>query len=129
MAAFGIPSLAPELEATITSGLAEVESILTSRIEGKYLFANETARHLVIAGGKRFRPLITILGSLVGTGINEKVIKAAAVCELTHLATLYHDDVMDEAPLRRGVESANRDRKSTRLNSSHIPLSRMPSSA
>ena len=107
MAAFGIPSLAPELEATITSGLAEVESILTSRIEGKYLFANETARHLVIAGGKRFRPLITILGSLVGTGINEKVIKAAAVCELTHLATLYHDDVMDEAPLRRGVESAN----------------------
>ena len=45
MAAFGIPSLAPELEATITSGLGEVESILTSRIEGKYLFANETARH------------------------------------------------------------------------------------
>ena len=107
MAAFGIPSLAPELETTITSGLAEVESMLTSRIEGKYLFANETARHLVIAGGKRFRPLITILGSLVGTGINERVIKAAAVCELTHLATLYHDDVMDEAPLRRGVESAN----------------------
>ena len=60
-----------------------------------------------MAGGKRFRPLITILGSLVGTGINERVIKAAAVCELTHLATLYHDDVMDEAPLRRGVESAN----------------------
>ena len=107
MAAFGIPSLAPELETTITSGLAEVESMLTSRIAGKYLFANETARHLVIAGGKRFRPLITILGSLVGTGINERVIKAAAVCELTHLATLYHDDVMDEAPLRRGVESAN----------------------
>ena len=107
MAAFGIPSLSPELEATIASGLGEIESMLNARIEGKYLFANETSRHLVIAGGKRFRPLITILGSLVGTGINEKVIKAAAVCELTHLATLYHDDVMDEAPLRRGVESAN----------------------
>ena len=107
MAAFGIPSLSPELEATIASGLADVESILNERIQGKYLFANETSRHLVVAGGKRFRPLITILGSLVGTGVNERVLKAAAVCELTHLATLYHDDVMDGAPLRRGVESAN----------------------
>lgn len=107
MAAFGIPSLSPELEATIAAGLSETESLLNSRIEGRYLFANETSRHLVAAGGKRFRPLITILGSLIGSGINEKVIKAAAVCELTHLATLYHDDVMDEAPLRRGVESAN----------------------
>ena len=107
MAAFGIPSLSPELEATIAAGLAETESLLNARIEGRYLFANETSRHLVAAGGKRFRPLITILGSLIGSGINERVIKAAAVCELTHLATLYHDDVMDEAPLRRGVESAN----------------------
>ena len=107
MAAFGIPSLSPELEAKIAAGLTEIEGVLNSRIEGKYLFANETSRHLVVAGGKRFRPLITILGSMVGSGINEKVIKAAAVCELTHLATLYHDDVMDEAPLRRGVESAN----------------------
>lgn len=107
MAAFGIPSISPELEATIAAGLKDVESILAKRIEGKYLFANETSKHLVVAGGKRFRPLITILGSMVGSGINEKVLKAAAVCELTHLATLYHDDVMDEAPLRRGVESAN----------------------
>ncbi|MFM7860509.1 MAG: polyprenyl synthetase family protein, partial [Candidatus Nanopelagicaceae bacterium] len=107
MSNFGIPSLAPELEATISSSLIEVESILNSRIQGRYLFANETSRHLIVAGGKRFRPLITILGALVGDGINERVIKAAAVCELTHLATLYHDDVMDEAPLRRGVESAN----------------------
>ena len=107
MAAFGIPSLSPELEAKIATGLADIESILNTRIEGKYLFANETSRHLVVAGGKRFRPLITILGSLVGTGLNDRVLKAAAVCELTHLATLYHDDVMDEAPLRRGVESAN----------------------
>jgi heptaprenyl diphosphate synthase len=107
MAAFGIPSLSPELEATIAAGLADIEMLLNERIEGRYLFANETSRHLVEAGGKRFRPLITILGSLVGTGLNDRVVKAAAVCELTHLATLYHDDVMDEAPLRRGVESAN----------------------
>jgi len=107
MSKFGIPSLAPELEATIATSLAEVESLLGERIQGRYLFANETSKHLVAAGGKRFRPLITVLGSMIGEGVNEKVIKAAAVCELTHLATLYHDDVMDEAPLRRGVESAN----------------------
>ena len=76
MAAFGIPSLSPELEATIGTGLVEIESMLNSRIEGKYLFANETSRHLVLAGGKRFRPLITILGSMVGEGVNEKVIKS-----------------------------------------------------
>ena len=70
MAAFGIPSLSPELEATIAAGLSETESLLNSRIEGRYLFANETSRHLVAAGGKRFRPLITILGSLIGSGIN-----------------------------------------------------------
>ncbi|MGI9198242.1 MAG: polyprenyl synthetase family protein [Candidatus Nanopelagicaceae bacterium] len=107
MSNFGIPNLPAEVEASIASALGEVEGILNSRIEGKYQFANETSRHLIAAGGKRFRPLITILGSMVGDGVNEKVLKAAAVCELTHLATLYHDDVMDEAPLRRGVESAN----------------------
>ncbi len=107
MSVFGITNLAPEIEAQIVDGLNQVEDILRSRIEGKYLFANETSRHLIVAGGKRFRPLITLLGSMVGDGANEAVIKAAAVCELTHLATLYHDDVMDEAPLRRGVPSAN----------------------
>lgn len=107
MALFDIPGLSSELEAKIASGLMDVEAILNERIQGKYLFVNETSQHLVVAGGKRFRPLITLLGALVGNNINEKVIKAAAVCELTHLATLYHDDVMDEAPLRRGVESAN----------------------
>ncbi|NDE48474.1 MAG: polyprenyl synthetase family protein, partial [Actinobacteria bacterium] len=67
----------------------------------------ETSRHLVEAGGKRFRPMLTLIASHFGAGQNRKVIEAAVVCELTHVATLYHDDVMDEAPLRRGVESAN----------------------
>ena len=70
MSSFALPSLSPELEATIAAGLAETETILNQRIEGRYLFANETARHLVVAGGKRFRPLITILGALVGEGIS-----------------------------------------------------------
>lgn len=107
MARFGFPSIASDLENLISQGLVDVEKILTQRIEGKYLFANETSRHLIDAGGKRFRPMLVLLGSYLGKGPNENVIKAAAVCELTHLATLYHDDVMDEAELRRGVPSAN----------------------
>jgi heptaprenyl diphosphate synthase len=51
--------------------------------------------------------MLTLIASHFGAGQNRKVIEAAVVCELTHVATLYHDDVMDEAPLRRGVESAN----------------------
>jgi heptaprenyl diphosphate synthase len=67
----------------------------------------ETSRHLVAAGGKRLRPLLTILASHYGDKNKFGIIESAAVCELTHVATLYHDDVMDEAPLRRGVVSAN----------------------
>jgi heptaprenyl diphosphate synthase len=63
--------------------------------------------HLSEAGGKRFRPMLTLLAAELGTGINDEVVRAATGVELTHLASLYHDDVMDEADLRRGVMSAN----------------------
>ena len=97
----------PEVDREITAGLAEVEKLLASHIEGDYPLVVETSRHLVEAGGKRFRPMLALLASLFGSGPNKEVIEAAVVCELTHVATLYHDDVMDEAPLRRGVPSAN----------------------
>ena len=97
----------PEVDREITTGLAEVEKLLASHIEGDYPLVVETSRHLVEAGGKRFRPMLALIASLFGTGPNKEVIEAAVVCELTHVATLYHDDVMDEAPLRRGVPSAN----------------------
>ena len=97
----------PALEQDLNKGLEEVEKLLSSHIQGEYPLVVETARHLVEAGGKRFRPVLTLIASHFGNGQNQKVIEAAVVCELTHVATLYHDDVMDEAPLRRGVESAN----------------------
>ena len=107
MSSLGIPNLDGELERLLSQGLDEVESLLSSHIEGDYPLVVETSRHLVEAGGKRFRPLITLISSHFGNGQSRQVIEAAVVCELTHVATLYHDDVMDEAPLRRGVESAN----------------------
>ena len=68
----------------------------------------EAAQHIITAGGKRFRPLLVVLGSLVGPGaVAEDVTRAAVVVELTHVGSLYHDDVMDEAGIRRGSVSAN----------------------
>ena len=107
MTKFGIPGLAPALEAELTEGMAKVESLLLSHIQGDYPLVEETSRHLVAAGGKRLRPLLTLLASHYGDKNKFGVIESAVVCELTHVATLYHDDVMDEAKLRRGVESAN----------------------
>lgn len=107
MATLGIPGLAPELEAELQEGMHKVENLLFSHIQGDYPLVEETARHLVAAGGKRLRPLLTLLASHYGDKNKFGIIESAVVCELTHVATLYHDDVMDEAPLRRSVESAN----------------------
>ena len=107
MTKLGIPGIAPALEAELTEGMAKVESLLLSHIQGDYPLVEETSRHLVAAGGKRLRPLLTLLASQYGDKNKFGIIESAVVCELTHVATLYHDDVMDEATLRRGVESAN----------------------
>jgi heptaprenyl diphosphate synthase len=107
MSSFGIPDLNPALEADLAAGMQGVEHLLREHIKGDYPLVEETSRHLVAAGGKRLRPLLTLISSHFGDPRRKEVIPAAVVCELTHLATLYHDDVMDEAPLRRGVESAN----------------------
>ena len=107
MSRIGIPNIDKDFEALILSGMAEVEELIRKQVDGKYDFAIETSRHLIDAGGKRLRPLLTLISSHFGDPKAKGIIEAAVVCELTHLGTLYHDDVMDEAPLRRGVESAN----------------------
>ena len=108
MSSLGIPNLDKNLESELSHGLDEVEKLLSSHIQGEYPLVVETSRHLVEAGGKRFRPLIALIASHFGNGQSREVIEAAVVCELTHVATLYHDDVMDDAALRRGVISANK---------------------
>ena len=107
MSSFGIPNIAPELEATLVTQMAQVENLLSNHTKSEYPFVDETGHHLLAAGGKRLRPLLTLLTAQFGDPTRPGVIAAAVACEITHLATLYHDDVMDEAPLRRGVESAN----------------------
>ena len=105
--ALGLTFDDPVLESAVRSGLDAVESALRVACDSNDVFVNAAAHHLVDAGGKRFRPLVSILSAHFGTPDRPEVVPAAVVCELTHLATLYHDDVMDEAPVRRGAASAN----------------------
>lgn len=104
---FGLRVRDQALEADVQAGLAAVEAGLLDATKSDVPFITEAAQHLVSAGGKRFRPLLVMLAAQFGDPEALGVVPAAVVVELTHLATLYHDDVMDEADVRRGVESAN----------------------
>ncbi|MBN9643908.1 polyprenyl synthetase family protein [Corynebacterium mendelii] len=98
----------PALQQAVTAGIDAVEELIIAEISGGKDFITDKVRHLVHAGGKRFRPMFAMLASQFGDNpCCEEVVQAAVVVELTHLATLYHDDVMDEADKRRGVVSAN----------------------
>ncbi len=108
--AFGLPLDDPELSAVVADAMTRVETALRESVGHVDQYISTAAAHLLEAGGKRFRPLLTVLASQVGPQagkVSEDVVKAAVVVELTHLASLYHDDVMDEALLRRGSQSAN----------------------
>ncbi|WP_326699242.1 polyprenyl synthetase family protein [Streptomyces sp. NBC_01754] len=104
---FGLRVRDQALEADVQAGLSAVEAGLLGATKSEVPFITEAAQHLVNAGGKRFRPLLVMLASQFGDPDAPGVVPAAVVVELTHLATLYHDDVMDEADVRRGVASAN----------------------
>ncbi|MEU8848920.1 polyprenyl synthetase family protein [Streptomyces sp. NPDC048564] len=104
---FGLSVRDQALEADVQAGLAAVEEGLLEATKSEVPFITEAAQHLVRAGGKRFRPLLVMLAAQFGDPYAPGVVPSAVVVELTHLATLYHDDVMDEAAVRRGVDSAN----------------------
>ncbi|WP_461145387.1 polyprenyl synthetase family protein [Salinifilum aidingensis] len=92
---------------SVREGMLRVEQLLHESVRSDLEFATRTSLHLVEAGGKRFRPLFALLAGHFGDPRAEGVIKSAATVEMVHLATLYHDDVMDEATMRRGATSAN----------------------
>jgi len=95
------------LAAEVLDDLARVEaSLMATAHPGDELFT-EAARHSIAAGGKRFRALLVLLAAQFGDPKDPRVIQAALAIELTHLATLFHDDVMDEAEVRRGHPSVN----------------------
>ena len=95
------------LATEVFDDLARVEaSLMATAHPGDELFT-EASRHSIAAGGKRFRALLVLLAAQFGDPKDPRVIQAAVAIELTHLATLFHDDVMDEAEVRRGHPSVN----------------------
>ncbi|MBD2899798.1 Heptaprenyl diphosphate synthase component 2 [Actinomadura sp. RB99] len=103
---FGLP-VDSALAADARERLAAVEELLLESVRGEDPLLTQASKHLVEAGGKRFRPMLVLLASHFGDPAAPGVVPAAVVVELTHLGTLYHDDVMDEATVRRGQASAN----------------------
>jgi heptaprenyl diphosphate synthase len=97
----------PALAADIADGLVGVEKVLAEAAVTEEALLTEASRHLIDAGGKRFRATLVLLAAHFGDSRDERIVPAAAAIELTHLATLFHDDVMDEASIRRGLQSAN----------------------
>nr|PZN22050.1 MAG: geranylgeranyl pyrophosphate synthase [Mycolicibacterium hassiacum] len=101
---FGDPVFAQD----VRDAVARIEALMATELGKADELMAEAVQHLFQAGGKRFRPLFTVLSAQMGPNPDAwEVTVAGAVIELVHLATLYHDDVMDEAQLRRGAQSAN----------------------
>jgi heptaprenyl diphosphate synthase len=95
------------LAADVVEGLALVEDGLREAAQARHDLLAEASGHLISAGGKRFRATLVLLAAQFGNPGDPRIVPAAVAIELTHLATLYHDDVMDEAAVRRGLPSAN----------------------
>jgi heptaprenyl diphosphate synthase len=95
------------LASDVVDGLALVEEGLRAAAQAQHDVLAEASAHLMEAGGKRFRPTLVLLAAQFGDPRDPRIAPAAVAVELTHLATLYHDDVMDEADVRRGSDSAN----------------------
>lgn len=91
----------------VEEGLARVEEGLARDLRVTDQVADSASRYLYEAGGKRVRPMLTLLTAQLGDGNTDAVIDAAKALEMTHLGSLYHDDVMDGADRRRGVPSAH----------------------
>ncbi|MFM7718718.1 MAG: polyprenyl synthetase family protein [Actinomycetota bacterium] len=97
----------PELERAVRARLEEVEASLEKAVRADAGLLAETAQYLLAAGGKRFRPMLVLLSGYVGDPTDPRLIPGSVAIELVHLATLYHDDVIDEADSRRGRPSVN----------------------
>src|SRR5699024_1295954 len=104
----GVDLKDPDFAGRIRGRMADAEKLLIGELSTGEDFLTEPVLHLAEAGGKRFRPMFTLLASEFGPEPDHgDVVTSAVVLELVHLATLYHDDVMDEASMRRGAQSAN----------------------
>jgi heptaprenyl diphosphate synthase len=103
LAPLGFPALAGDL--------ARLEAALKASVEVEDPFLTDVATHLIGAGGKRLRPVLTLCSGYTRAGpdgaAHDELVTGGIAVELVHLGSLYHDDVIDEAETRRGVETVN----------------------
>ncbi len=104
----GLEAPDPTLEFQVRARLDEVERALEKSIEvDSSGLLSETSSYLISAGGKRFRAMLVLLAGYFGDPSDPRLIPGSVAIELVHAATLYHDDVIDEAETRHDVPSAN----------------------
>ncbi len=105
--AFELEGAASTLVKAVDEGLTRVEAGIAEQLKHADQLADVTSRYLYDAGGKRIRPVLALLTAQLGEGVTDEVVRAAEALEVTHLGSLYHDDVMDSADRRRGVAAAH----------------------
>ena len=103
----GLEAPDADLERGLRLRLDQVERYLETTVQAEYDLLTDASAYLLQAGGKRFRPMLVLLSGYFGEPTDPRLIPGAAAIELTHVATLYHDDVIDEAEYRHGVPSVN----------------------
>jgi heptaprenyl diphosphate synthase len=91
----------------VWSDLDRVERRLLEAVTSEDDYLTKIAQHLLLAGGKRFRPLLALLAAEFGPAEDDRRLEAGVSVELIHVGSLYHDDVIDEADTRRGAPSVN----------------------
>ncbi len=95
------------VQALVEADMQRVNELIVRRLESPIALIPQVAGHLVSAGGKRVRPMLTLLTARLCQYRGERHIKLAAAVEFIHTATLLHDDVVDQSDLRRGLATAN----------------------
>src|SRR5687767_6657401 len=88
--------------------IERIEAALAGSVQTSDPYLSEIASHLISAGGKLLRPMLALVSAQVAGGpASDEAVQGGIACELVQTGSLYHDDVMDEAPTRRGVETVN----------------------
>ncbi|HEX9716348.1 MAG TPA: polyprenyl synthetase family protein, partial [Actinomycetota bacterium] len=103
----GLEAPDPMLEGEVRARLDEVEAALEKAVRADSDLLAQTSSYLLSAGGKRFRPMLVLVSGYFGDPTDPRLVPGSVAIELVHLATLYHDDVIDEADSRRGIPSVN----------------------
>jgi octaprenyl-diphosphate synthase len=95
------------LYAPVTEEMQQAERILRREMRSDYPYVDELVRYGCLLGGKRLRPALLLLSAKVCGGINAQHLTLAAVVEMVHTATLVHNDVLDNASVRRHLATVN----------------------